>query len=131
MKRRIWMGSAILVISLAFVTGMMAQPNQVLAQTTQAKELNWEKVSGTIEKVDKTKKEVHVTSDRGNMVFTLGKKTIVSQDGYKFPIAGLKKGTKVLVEYEKKDNKMIAEWISVEKMMKAKPGAPSKKIAEK
>jgi hypothetical protein len=69
------MGIFALMISVAFVSGVMAQqkPASTPAATTQESKL--EKFSGVIENVDMTKKDVLVEMHKEKMTFSVGDHT--------------------------------------------------------
>lgn len=134
------MSIAALAISVAFVSGGMAQqkpspaqtaPAQAApAKTTPAKQ-SWEKVKGMVEKVDEATKEVVVQTQKEKMTFSVGEKTRITEVTTKTPLSGLKKGMQVTVEYKKEGNKLLAEWIDVHMAKAEAKPAPQAQMKEK
>ena len=113
MKRTILMGIFALMMSVAFVSGVMAQQKPATAPAPAAQQSKLEKFSGTVEKVDSAKKEVFVKMNKEEMTFTLGEKAKIMEGKKELSLNDLKKGTNVSVEYTKEGTKLIAESISV------------------
>jgi len=137
MKRTMLMGIFALMISFAFVSGVMAQqkPAATPAPTTQqskpaAQQPKLEKFSGTVEKVDSAKKEVSVKQGKEEMTFSLAEKAKIMEGKKEVSLNDLKKGTNVSVEYTKEGTKLTAESISVAPM-KTSQVTPSEKTASK
>ncbi len=137
MKRTVLMGIFGLMISFAFVSGVMAQqkpaatPAPAAQQSKPAvQQSKLEKFSGTVEKVDSAKKEVFVKQGKEEMTFSLGEKAKIMEGKKELSLKDLKKGTNVSVEYTKEGTKLIAESISVGPM-KTSQLAPSEKSASK
>jgi hypothetical protein len=140
MKKTLLMSIIALAVSVAFVSGGIAQQKAAPAQKAL-----WEKFRGVIEKVDEAKKEVFVQGEKEKMTFSVGEQTKISETTNKLPLSGLKKGMAVTVEYKKEGNKMLAEWIDVTKKVEAtaevkkeapapasvKQANPSEKASEK
>ncbi len=146
MKRNLLMSIAVLVISLVFVSGVMAGPKPAATPAASApvtaapaQKTSWEKGSGVIEKVDEAKKEVIVQAPKEKMTFSAAEQTKISEVSAKLPFSDLKKGMSVTVEYKKEGNKLVAQWIDVTKRVEAKKETtaevkkvnPSEKAAEK
>ncbi len=125
------MGLFALMISFAFVSGVMAQqktaPTPAPAAAQQSK---LEKFSGTVEKVDAAKKEVIVKQGKEEMTFSLGEKAKIMEGKKELALKDLKKGENVSVEYTKVGTKLTAESISVGPMRTSQL-APSEKSASK
>jgi len=130
MKRTILMGIFALMISFAFVSGVMAQQKPAATPAPAAQQSKLEKFSGTVEKVDSAKKEVFVKQGKEEMTFYLGEKAKIMEGKKELSLNDLKKGTNVSVEYTKEGNKLIAESISVGPMHTSQL-APSEKSASK
>jgi hypothetical protein len=132
MNETILMSIVALAISVAFVSVGMAQQTPaagqkpataqasaaavqkpVSAQTFPAKE-NWEKVRGTVEKVDEATKEVTVQTQKDKMMtFSVGEHSYITEVTTGMPLSTLKKGMEVTVEYAKEGNKLMGKWIDV------------------
>ncbi len=137
MKKTILMGLFALMISFAFVSGVMAQqkPAATPAPAAQqskpaAQPAKLEKFSGAVEKVDAAKKEVVVKQGKEEMTFSLGEKAKITEGKKELALKDLKKGTNVSVEYTKEGSKLTAESISVGPV-KTSQLAPSEKSASK
>ncbi len=130
MKRVMLTGIFALMISLAFVSGVMAQQKPAATPAPAAQQSKLEKFSGTVEKVDAAKKEVFVKQGKEEMTFSLGEKAKITEGKKELALNDLKKGTNVSVEYTKEGNKLTAESISVSPM-KTSQLAPSQKTASK
>ncbi len=113
MKRTVLTGLFALMISLAFVSGVMAQQKPAATPAPAAQHSKLEKFSGTVEKVDMAKKEVFVRQGKEEMTFSLGEKAKIMEGKKELSLNDLKKGTKVSVEYTKEGTKLIAESLSV------------------
>lgn len=129
------MSAVALVISLAFVSGGMAQQKPAPAQPAPVKSApakqSWEKAKGMIEKVDEATKEVVVQTQKEKMTFSVGEKTRITEGTSKTPLSGLKKGMQVTVEYKKEGNKSLAEWIDVHMVKAEAKPAPQAQMKEK
>lgn len=130
MKRTMLMGLFALMISFAFVSGVMAQQKPAATPAPAAQQSKLEKFSGTVEKVDSAKKEVFVKQGKEEMTFSLGEKAKIMEGKKELSLNDLKKGTNVSVEYTKEGTKLIAESISVGPM-KTSQATPSEKSASK
>jgi len=107
-----------LAISVAFVSGVMAQQNPVqtaTAGTTKApaETAKLEKFSGVINKVDEATKDVLVQFHKEKMTFSLGDQTKIMEGKKELPFTDLKKGLWASVEYKKEGDKLMAESMSV------------------
>ena len=112
MKKTILMSLVALAVSVAFVSGVMAQQKPV-PQATTAQETKLEKFSGVVEKVDEATKDVLVQSHKEKMTFSLGDHTKIMEGKKEMPFTDLKKGMWASVEYKKEGNKLMAESMSV------------------
>ena len=140
MNKKMLMSIAALAISVVFVSGGMAQQKPAPAQTAPAQaapakttpaKQSWEKVKGTVEKVDQATKEVVVQTQKEKMTFSVGEKTRITEVTAKTPLSALKKGMQVTVEYKKEGNKLLAEWIDVHMAKAAVKPAPQAQLKEK
>jgi len=124
MKKTIVMGIVALAVSVAFVSGAMAE--QKPAPATTAQETKLEKFSGVIEKVDEATKDVLVQLHKEKMTFSMGDKTKIMEGKKELPFTDLKKGMWASVEYQKEGNKLLAQSISVSMpKVEAKKETPS------
>jgi len=130
MKRTMLMGLFALMISFAFVSGVMAQQKPAATPAPAAQQSKLEKFSGTVEKVDSAKKEISVKQGKEEMTFSLGEKAKITEGKKELSLNDLKKGTNVSVEYTKEGTKLTAESISVGPMRTSQL-APSEKSASK
>jgi len=113
MKRTILTSILALAISVAFVSGVMAQEKSTPAQSPAAQETKMEKFSGVVEKVDEATKDVLVQFHKEKMTFSLGDKTKIVEGKKELPFSDLKKGMWASVEYKKEGEKLMAESVSV------------------
>ncbi|MDO9350207.1 MAG: DUF5666 domain-containing protein [Deltaproteobacteria bacterium] len=103
-----------LLTLVAFVSGAMAQqkpaPAPAPAPAAPAKEEKpkIEKFTGVVEKVDEMAKAVVVKDKKGEKTFAVDDKTKITKGGKDIPLAELKKGTNVSVEYKKDGEKLVA-----------------------
>jgi len=124
------MKKAILLVTLlalvAFISGAMAQqkpaPAPAPAPAAPAKEVKIEKFTGAVEKVDEMAKAVVVKDKKGEKTFVVDDKTKITKGGKDVPLAELKKGMNVSVEYKKDGEKLVAAAIKA-----AEPKAAAKK----
>ena len=123
MKRSILMMVLAVAISVAFVSGVMAQqkPAQAPAAAPQGQKL--EKFSGTIEKVDEASKDVLVQFHKEKMTFSTDEHTKFMEGKKEVPFSDVKKGMKASVEYKKEGNKLIAESVNL-----SMPKSSAKKV---
>jgi hypothetical protein len=138
MRKTILMSVLALAISVAFVSGVMAQQKPVPASTSQEAKL--EKFNGVIEKVDEANKDVLVQFHKEKMTFSFGEKAKIMEGKKELPFTDLKKGMWASVEYKKEGEKLMAESIGVSmpKVMakkvtpsEVKKENPSEKTTEK
>ena len=127
MKKTILMSVLALAISVAFVSGVMAQQKSAPAPVGTAQEAKkLEKFNGVIEKVDEATKDVLVQLHKEKMTFSLGEKTKIMEGKKELPFTDLKKGMWASVEYKKEGGKLIAQTIDVSMpKVEAKQGTPS------
>lgn len=95
---------------VAFVSGVMAQqkPAPAPAPAAPAKEVKIEKFTGAVEKVDEMAKAVVVKDKKGEKTFSIDDKTKITKGEKDMPLAELKKGTNVSIEYKKDGEKLVA-----------------------
>ena len=129
MKKTILMSIVALVVSFAFVSGVMAEQKPVpQAATTQETKL--EKFSGVVEKVDEATKDVLVQFHKEKMTFSTGEHTKIMEGKKEMPLSDLKKGMWASVEYKKEGDKLMAESMHVSMpKMPAKKENPSGKVS--
>ena len=135
-----------LLTMVAFVSGAMAQqkpapakPAGTVAAPAPApaaapeKPAKAEKFSGTVEKVDDAAKAVVVKGKKEEKSFVVDDKTKITKGGKDMPLADLKKGMQVSVEYKKDVDKMVAQAIkaAAPKAEKKAPAEKKEKAAEK
>ena len=113
MKKTILMSIVALAVSVAFVSGVMAEQKPAPASVATAQETKLEKFSGVVEKVDEATKDVLVQFHKEKMTFSMGEKTKIMEGKKEMPLSDLKKGMWASVEYKKEGNKLIAESINV------------------
>jgi uncharacterized protein YodC (DUF2158 family) len=126
--KTILMSVLALAISVAFVSGVMAQEKPAPAQATTTQETKLEKFNGVVEKVDQANKDVLVQFHKEKMTFSLGDNTKIVEGKKEMPFSDLKKGMWASVEYKKEGNKLLAESMHVSMLkMPAKKVNPSEK----
>jgi len=139
-NKRMLMSLAALAISVAFISGGMAQQKPAPAQPTPAQSApaktapakpSWEKAKGMIERVDEATKEVVVQTQKEKMTFSVGENTRITEMTTKTPLSALKKGMQVTVEYQKEGNKFLAEWIDVHMAKAEAKPVPQAQLKEK
>ncbi len=119
MKRTIFAMAFALVMSVAFVSGVMAQqsspPAAQSAPSAPAKSApaKMEKFSGTIEKIDQAAKEIVVKKGSDEKTFSWGDQTKFMQGKKELSFSDLKKGERVSVRYAKLGDKLTAEKVYV------------------
>jgi biopolymer transport protein ExbD len=143
MRTNVLTGILAVVVSLFFVTAVMAQqqkPVQNPATTQESKspaatpqeskspaattqeskspavppqESKLEKFSGVVEKVDSGTKDVLVQFHKEKMTFSLTDKTKIMEGKKELPFSDLKKGMWASVEYMKEGDKLMASMVSV------------------
>ncbi len=140
MKKTILISILALAISVAFVSGVMAQQKPAPVQTPATQESKLEKFSGVIEKVDEATKDVVVQFHKDKMTFSLGDHTKIVEGKKELPFNELKKGMWASLEYKKEGDKLMAETINVsmskvsakkETPSEVKKENPSEKTTEK
>ena len=140
MKKTILTSILALAISVAFVSGVMAQQKPAPAQTAPVEATKLEKFSGVIEKVDEATKDVLVQFHKEKMTFSSGDHTKIMEGKKELPFTDLKKGMWASVEYRKEGNTLMAESMSVsmpnvtakkETPSEVKKENPSEKSTEK
>jgi Cu/Ag efflux protein CusF len=101
-----------LLTLVAFVSGALAQtkptPAPAPAPAAPAKEVKIEKFTGAVEKVDEMAKAIVVKDKKGEKTFSIDDKTKITKGEKDMPLAELKKGTNVSVEYKKDGEKLVA-----------------------
>ena len=117
MKKTILMSIVALVVSFAFVSGVMAEQKPA-PQAATSQETKLEKFSGVVEKVDEATKDVLVQFHKEKMTFSTGEHTKIMEGKKEMPLSDLKKGMWASVEYKKEGEKLMAEsmHVSVPKM---------------
>jgi PIN domain nuclease of toxin-antitoxin system len=126
--KTILMSILALAISVAFVSGVMAQEKPTPAQATTTQMTKLEKFNGVVEKVDQATKDVLVRYHKENMTFSIGDHTKIVQGKKELPFTDLKKGMWASVQYKKEGNKLIADSMHVSMpKMQAKKETPSEK----
>ena len=121
MKKTILMSLVALAVSVAFVSGVMAEQKPA-PQATTAQETKLEKLCGVVEKVDEATKDVLVQFHKEKMTFSMGDHTKIMEGKKEMPFSDLKKGMWASVGYKKEGNKLLAE-----SMLVSMPKMPAKK----
>jgi len=101
-------------------------PPSEKTKAEKPKPVKAEKFSGAIEKVDEMAKAIAVKAKKEEKTFAIDDKTKITRAGKDMPLADLKKGMNVSVDYKKEGDKMIAASIRVA-APKAAPKAPAEK----
>jgi Cu/Ag efflux protein CusF len=139
MKKTILASILALAISVAFVSGVMAE-SKPAPQATTAQGTKLEKFSGVVEKVDQATKDVLVEFHKEKLTFSLDDHTKIMEGKKEMPFTDLKKGMWASVEYKKEGNKLLVEsmHVSMSKMPREKETPsevkkenPSEKTTEK
>ncbi len=130
MRRTILTGIFTLMISFAFVSGVMAQQKPAATPAPASKPYIWGMFSGTVEKIDSAKKEVVVKQGKEEMTFSLSDKAKVTESKKELSFNDLKKGENVSIEYTKEGSNLTAESISLSPMRTSQL-APSQKSDSK
>jgi len=147
MKKKILLVA--LFTMVAFVSGVMAQQKPAAAPAKAAgtaapapapakapapeKAAKVEKFAGMVEKVDEAAKAVVVKGKKDEKTFVIDDKTKIMKGGKDMPLADLKKGMNVSLEYKKDGDKMVAVAIkaaapkAAPKEKKEKAAAPAEK----
>jgi len=140
MKKTILMSLFTLAISVALVSGVMAQQKPAPAPVSTPQETKLEKFSGVVEKVDEASKDVLVQFHKEKMTFSMGDHSKIMEGKKEMSLSDLKKGMWASVEYKKEGEKLMAESISVsmpkvmakkETPSEVKKENPSEKTVEK
>ncbi len=120
MRKTLWTTMLALAMSVAFVSGVMAQQNPAPVQTATAgttkapaEMAKLEKFSGVITKADEATKDVFVQFHKEKMTFSLGDQTKIMEGKKEVPFTDLKKGLWAFVEYKKEGDKLMAQSMSV------------------
>jgi len=113
MNKMILLGVAALAVSVALPFGVNARE----VYGTPAYWGDLEKISGTVERVDKAKNEIVLQTEEGMVTLSMDKGTIISAWWRKLPLSGVKKGKWATIEYEylKEGNERLARWIDAAK----------------
>jgi hypothetical protein len=137
------MGILGMVVSLMFVSGVMAQekaattaaapaqkkPAAAMAAPSMAMKL--EKFHGVVRSVDMAKNGVVVQYHKDKMSFSVGDKTKLFEGKKELKFSDLNKGLWASVEYQKEGNQMLAQVIHVSPVKRVKNTASSKGMTEK
>ncbi len=116
MKRTIFAMAFALVISVAFVSGVMAQqasPPAAQSVPSAPAKAKMEKFSGTLEKMDQAAKEIVVRKGSNEKTFSWGDQTKFMQGKKELSFSDLKKGERVSVRYKMEGDKLTAEKVYV------------------
>ena len=113
MKKTLLASILALAISVAFVSGVMAEQKPAPPQTSPVEATKVEKFSGSIVKVDEATKDVLVEFHKEKMTFSFGDHTKITEGKKEVPFTDLKKGMWASVEYKKEGDKLMAESMSV------------------
>ncbi len=131
--KKTWLISIVaLAVSVAFVSGAIAEQKPTPAPAAASQESKVEKFSGVVEKVDEASKDLLVQFHKEKMTFSTVDHTKIMEGKKELPFADLKKGMWASVGYKKEGNKLIAESINVAvPKVQAKSTNPSEKATEK
>ncbi len=119
MKRTIFATAFALVVTIAFVSGVMAQQSyppaaqSVPSAPAKSAPAKMEKFSGTIEKIDQAAKEIVVKKGSEERTFFWGDQTKFMQGKKELAFSDLKQGERVSVRYTKQGDKLTAEKVYV------------------
>jgi hypothetical protein len=129
MKKTILTSIFMLAISVAFVSGVMAQEKPASVQTPAAQETKLEKFDGVIVKVDEATKDALVQFRKEKLTFSMGDQTKIMEGKKGLSFTDLKKGMWASVVYKKEGDKLMAESVSVSmpKVMAKKETPPEVK----
>lgn len=155
MNKKVLMGILSLVVSVMFVSGVMAQEKSsteaaspaaaapsatapaaaapagtAQAATPSAQMMKLEKFNGVIENVDMTKNDVMVEFHKDKMNFSVGDKTKIFEGKKELKLSDLKKGLWASVAYNKEGNQFLAQTIHVSSTKKVEPMSSSVKTSE-
>jgi Cu/Ag efflux protein CusF len=131
MKKRILMGILGMVVSLMFVSGVMAQEKAATAMAVPAQKMKLEKFHGVVENVDMAKQDIAVQYHKDKMSFSLGDKTKLFEGRKELKLSDLNKGLWASVEYQKEGNQLLAQSIHVSPVKKATNMASVKTMTDK
>jgi hypothetical protein len=155
MKKSIFMGILGMVVSLMFVSGVMAQEKAATAAAAPAHEkapakmstpahekaattnpapvqaMKLEKFHGVVRSVDMAKNDMVVQYHKDKMSFSVGDKTKLFEGKKELKFSDLNKGLWASVEYQKEGNQLLAQSIHVSPVKLAKNMASSKGMTEK
>jgi Cu/Ag efflux protein CusF len=98
------MGILGMVVSLMFVSGVMAQEKAATAKPAPAQAMKLEKFHGVVENVDMAKKDVAVQYHKDRMSFSVGDKTQLFEGRKELKFSDLNKGLWASVQYQKEGN---------------------------
>jgi hypothetical protein len=129
MKKTILTSILALGVSVAFVSGVMAQEKPAPAQTAPAETSKMEKFSGVIEKVDQANKDFTVQFHKEKRTFSPTDQMKIMEGKKELPFTDLKTGMWASVGYEKEGTKLMADLMSVSmpKVMAKKEAPPESK----
>ncbi len=120
MKRTILTIALTMVMSVAFISGAMAQqqtapqPNAPMSSTPKAgAPEKFESFAGVISRVNVATKEVGVKKDDKEMTFSWGDMTKFKEGKKDLSFTDLKEGMTVAVQYKKEGDKYMAEKVNV------------------
>ena len=113
MKKTILTSIFALAISVAFVSGVMAQEKPAPAQTAPVEAAKMEKFNGVIVKVDEMAKDILVQFHKEKLTLSSGEHTKIVEGKKELSFSDLKNGLWASVEYKKEGDKLMAESISV------------------
>ncbi len=118
MKKTVFAIAFVLLTSVAFISGVMAQQSTTTPPATQSApsapaKAKMQKFSGTVEKVDEAAKEIVVKKGSDEKTFSLGDQTKFMQGKKELTFSALKKGEHVSVRYRMEGSKLTAERVYV------------------
>ena len=114
MKKRVFAIAFALAVSIAFVSGVMAQqPPPPAPSSAPSASAKMEKFSGTLEKLDPAAKEIVVKKGNDEKTFSYGDQTKFMHGKNALTFSDLKMGEHVSVRYKMEGNKLTAEKVYV------------------
>ncbi len=113
MKRTILAVSFALLMSVPFVSGVMAESQKQAVPATSAPAITLGVFSGAIDRIDSSKKEIIVKLGNDEKSFYWSDHTKFMQGDKEKSFSDLKKGTNVTVEYNKEGTRLTAERIDI------------------
>ena len=131
MKKTILMSLLAMAISVAFVSGVMAQEKSAPAPAAATQETKMEKFSGVIQSVDSATKDVLVQMHKEKKTFSVGNDTKIYEGKKELSFSDLKKRLWASVEFKKEGDQLLAQLIRVSPLKETKAVAPSEKTTEK